>query len=413
MTRLLLVSGKGGVGKTTVAAATAERAAAAGHRTLVVSVDRAHNLGDILGARLGPNPSAVASAPRLFAMEADGQTELSTHEALLRGYFARLLAWAGVAPTQADEVAVIPGLEEMLLLSRLATLVEGEAYDVLVVDLAPTASSLKLLSFPELMAGPLGRFARWERQFFRITRPAVTKLSSMPVPDDEFYEGFELLAERLRGLQRLLGDPRRCSVRLVATPERVVVEETRSAYTLLSLFGLAVDLVVMNRVLPSDLEGTSLGGWLAVQSRELARATEAFAGTPVRPLPFRPTEVLGLEALADLGRALYGEEDPAKPSTSAPPITFGRDGRSLTVALPHRDAAGVLDLQEQAGELIITLGGWRRRLLLPASFRGRAVSRAKLSDGALRVEFAAGDAVGAADREEPPPFTQTREDTTQ
>lgn len=384
MTRLLLISGKGGVGKTTIAAATAVRAAEAGKRTLVVSVDRAHNLGDVVGVKLGAAPVPVPGCPGLFAMEADPQAELREHEAALHSYFSRLLAWAGVSASQADEVAVIPGLEELLVLSRLAALVDEGGYDTIVVDLAPTASS-RLLSFPDLMAGPLGRFAKWERQFLKFARPAAQKLTSAPVPEDALYDTLELLAAGLARLRAVLADPQRTTVRLVCIPERVVVDETRSAFSLLSLFGLTVDGVILNRVLPDELTSTSLGAWVQIQAREIARAKESFAGVPVQPLAFQATEVLGLAELSRVGRALYGEGDPSARVLETRPVRF--EPEALTIALPLHLAAGALDLQQQGDELIITLGGWRRRLSLPQSLQGRDVLRAKLAAGTLRVDF--------------------------
>lgn len=388
MTRVVLVSGKGGVGKTTVAAATAVRAAEAGRRTLVMSLDRAHNLGDVLGATLGPSPAPVPGAARLWAMEVDPQAELLDHADVLRGYVARFLSWAGVNAAHADEVAVIPGLEELLVLSRLAMLAEAGDHDLIVVDLAPTASSLRLLSFPELMAGPLGRMVQWERSFLRLARPAVRRLIDAPVPEDAMYEAIDRLAKRIGRLRELLLDPARAVVRLVAIPERVVMEETRAAYTLLSLFGLAVDAVVLNRVLPAELSGGYLDAWTRIQAREIERARDQFAGLEQRLLRFQPDEVSGVAALSRAAREVYGDDDPGASLAGASPIRFSEiEGEPvLSLSLQHA-AAGSLDLRQRDDELLISLGGWRRQLLLPASLRGRAVTRARLADGALHIHF--------------------------
>lgn len=388
MTRLVLVSGKGGVGKTTVAAATAVRAAEIGHRTLVVSLDRAHNLGDVLGRELGAAPKRVRGCARLSAMEADPQTELSEHATALQGYFARLLEWAGVSAVRADEVAVIPGLEELLMLSRLATLVESGEHDVIVVDLAPTASSLRILSFPELMAGPFGKFVQWERRFMKLARPAAKRLIDAPLPEEATYEALDRLSKQLGRLRDLLVDPGRAVVRLVSIPERVVMEETRSAYTLLSLFGLAVDAVVLNRVLPDELRGSYLDAWTRIQAREVDRAKEQFAGISLKRLYFQADEVAGVAALSRVAREIYGDDDPALPLVTASPIRFHEEGGEpvLSLSLPHAPA-DALDLRQRDGELVITLGGWRRQLLLPASLQGRAVTRARFAGGALHVHF--------------------------
>jgi arsenite-transporting ATPase len=381
MTRVVLVSGKGGVGKTTVAAATAIRAAALGHRTMVVSVDRAHNLGDVLGVKLGATPIEVA--PGLDALEADPQAELQRQWGVLQGYFARFFEWAGLGGAEAEEIAIFPGLEELLLLTRVAELVETAEYDLVVVDLAPTASSLRLLAFPELMAGPIGRMVKWERRFL----PALRHVIDAPLPEDELYVAIDQIARRLATLRDLLTDPERTVVRLVSIPERVVVDETQRAFTLLALFGFTVDAVIVNRVLPPDIGGY-LGRWLEIQARECARASELFAAASVAELRFQPDEVIGLDALANAAREMYGDRDPSRALVARPPLRFETDGSAtvLVIELSHAPARA-LDLRQRDDELIVTLGGWRRRLALPPSLRGRDVTDAKFSGGALRIHF--------------------------
>ena len=388
MTRVLLVSGKGGVGKTTVAAASAVRAAQLRHRTLLISVDRAHNVGDVLGARLTGEPRPVPGVPGLAAFEADPQVELRRHWEVFRGYFARFLQWAGLAGTQADESLVLPGLEELLTLARLDELVDTGSWDLVVVDLAPTASSLRLLSFPDLMAGPFGRLARLERKFLRLTRRVFERLSAIPVPEDALYDALEALANRLARLRALLADPARCSVRLVSAAERIVIEETRSAFGLLSLFGLCVDAVVLNRVLPERACRGFFGPYAEVQARERTRARELFADVPLLELGWQPEEVIGTKALATAAVELYGKRDPAKAFATKPPLGFTdtRSGTTLEVALRQPDAQA-LDLKRKGDDLIITAAGWRRQLPLPAALRGRAVSTARLRDGILKITF--------------------------
>lgn len=385
MTRVVLVSGKGGVGKTTVAAATAVRAAALGHRTMVVSVDRAHNLGDVLGVKLGPTPIEIS--PRLVALEADPQAELQRQWGVLQGYFARFFEWAGLGGAEAEEIAIFPGLEELLLLTRVAELVETGEHDLVVVDLAPTASSLRLLGFPELMAGPIGRMVKWERRFMRVMRPALRHVIDLPLPEEDLYVAIDQIARRLANLRDLLTDPERTVVRLVSIPERVVVDETQRAFTLLALFGLTVDAVIVNRVLPPDVGGY-LGRWLEIQGRERARASELFAAASVTELRFQPDEVIGAGALANAALEMYGERDPSRALVERPPVRFETDGSAtvLVIELPHASAR-TLDLRQRDDELIVTLGGWKRRLALPSSLRGREVTDARFSGGALRIQF--------------------------
>jgi arsenite-transporting ATPase len=389
MTRVILISGKGGVGKTTIAAATAARAAALGHPSLVASRDRAHNLGDVLGAQLSSEPVKIAGAAKLWAMEADPQAELRRQWRALSGYFARFFAWAGLGGAEADEIAVLPGLEELLVLSRLTELVESQRFAVIVVDLAPTASSLRLLSFPELMAGPFGRLVKLERSFLRVTRPALKRVLSMPLPEEDAYRALEQIATRLVRLRAILTDPAATIVRLVSIPERVVLDETRSAFTLLSLFGLCVDAVVLNRVLPRELGRGYLGAWTRIQARELARAEEQFGTAALLRLRFWPDEVIGLDALLGVAAELYGDRDPSLPYLDAPPVRFSVDARATTLELRLPHALGrALDLKQRGDDLIITVGGWRRQLPLPESLRGRAVRSARFAGGALLIRFA-------------------------
>jgi arsenite-transporting ATPase len=389
MTRILLVSGKGGVGKTTVAAATGVGAARAGHRVVVASVDRAHNLGDVLGTELGPDPLPVPGARGLFAFEADPQHELERRWRTLSAYFARLLEWAGVPSAEADEVAIFPGLEELLVLTRLQEIVERGEHDLVIVDLAPTASSLRLLSFPEMMAGPFGRLVKWERSILKLLRPAARRVMSVPVPDDEIYETLLQLAESLGRLRTLLTDPKRTVVRLVSIPERVVVDETCSAHTLLSLFGMCVDGVVLNRVLPPEAASGYLAQWAGIQAREAKRARERLAGAPIFELRFQQTEVLGVQALAAAAAEIYGKRDPASAFATRSPLRIRARNKKETILeldLPGAEE-GKLDLKQRGGELVVTLGGWRRQLPLPPSLAARSVQSASFADGTLSVCF--------------------------
>jgi arsenite-transporting ATPase len=352
---------------------------------MVVSVDRAHNLGDVLGVKLGPTPIEVS--PRLVALEADPQAELQRQWGVLQGYFARFFEWAGLGGAEAEEIAIFPGLEELLLLTRVAELVETGEHDLVVVDLAPTASSLRLLGFPELMAGPFGRMVKWERRFMRLMRPALRHVVDVPLPEEDLYVAIDQIAHRLANLRDLLTDPARTVVRLVSIPERVVVDETQRAFTLLALFGLTVDAVVVNRVLPPDVGGY-LGRWLEIQARERARANELFAAASVTELRFQPDEVIGTGSLANAALEIYGDRDPSRALVERPPVRFETDGSAtvLVMDLPHAPAR-TLDLRQRDDELIVTLGGWRRRLALPPSLLGREVTDARFSGGALRIQF--------------------------
>ncbi len=402
--RLLIVAGKGGVGKTTIAAATAIGAAQRGRRCVVTSLDRAHSLGDVLGLPLGPEPTPVAGVDNLWALEVDPQAELRRNWGALQSYLGRLLGYLGVGGAVAEEMAVLPGLEELLVLARLSELLSTDGFDLQVADFAPTASSLRYLSFPDLFSGALGKWIEWDRRIARLLRPLEGKYVRMPVPEERVYETIGQMVEMLAALRGLLADPEATGIRLVTVPERVILAESRRVLTYLGLFGLNVDAVVANRVLPSGADLGYLSAWGEVQARVMVEARADFAGLPILSLPMQPREVSGLAALSQLAHDLYGNRDPALLYRTEPPLTFLVDGDRpiLSLRLPHA-ADSHLDLRRRGGELILTVGGWRRTVLLPDSFAGRPVEKASFSSGHLKVVFgAAGPSTEGRRRNERP-----------
>lgn len=389
--RLLCIAGKGGVGKTTVAAATAA-ATARERRCLVVSLDRAHNLGDVLRAPLGPDPAAIPGQPNLWAAELDPQAELSRHWSAIAAYCGRFLRYLGLGGAVAEEMAVLPGLEELLTLSRLAELLETDAFDLVIADFAPTASSLRYLSLPELLHGAFGRFFELDRKAARLLRPLPQRVIKLPVPEEAVYEGVTTLAARLDRLRALLADPAQAVVRLVMIPERVALEETRRALGYLGLFGLNVDAVVVNRLLPPEALQGYFAAWGQIQEGVLADARASFADFALLSLRAQPDEVLGVAALRALAAELYGDRDPAAAYTQHSPFQYGEEaGRPvLRVALPTV-AAGAPDLRRRERELILTVGGWRRLIPLPDSLAGRPIERARQAAGSLTIVFAASE----------------------
>lgn len=386
--RLILVTGKGGVGKTTVAAATAVRAAKPGRRTLVASLDRAHSLGDVLGCSPGSEPSPCPGAANLVAIEIDPQVELRRHWGALQGYLGRLFTHLGLGATAAEEMAVLPGLEELLTLARLAQYTDDGSYDLVVADCAPTADSLRYLSFPQMMKGPLAKWIEWDRRLARLLRPLEPRIQ-LPVPSEDVYQNLQCMADDLGRLGRVLTNPWQSAVRLVMVPESVVLQETRRAFTYLSLFGVGIDAVVVNRILPPEATGGFLEGWAAVQQRVLSQAAESFGETPRLSLKFQPQEVRGAAALAQVGAELYGARDPALPYADRAPMSFFREGKTprLVMHLPFA-AEEKLDLKQQGGDLIFTVGGWRRIITLPDALGARRVRRARLTSGRLEIDFA-------------------------
>jgi arsenite/tail-anchored protein-transporting ATPase len=388
--RILLFTGKGGVGKSTVAAATATLAADAGHRTLVLSTDAAHSLADAFGVTVGHEPEQVG--PGLFVHQVDAQRRFEQSWAEIQGYLLRVLEVAGVDPVAAEELTVIPGAEEVLALLELRLHALSEEWDTVVVDCAPTAETLRLLALPEALGWYMTRVFPVERRIVRALKPVLTRAAGVPMPEDDVFAAVERLhaeLDEVRGL--LIGAD--AGVRLVLTPEQVVLAEARRSYTTLSLFGYRVDGVIANRVFPTDTTDPWLAGWVSAQGAVLDEVEQSFAGVPIWRSQYRPSEPVGLEALRDLGRTLYDGADPVAVRRTSEPlrITRSSDGAVLHLRLPFVGRADV-DLARDGDDLVVTVASYRRLLTLPSGLARQRVAGARVDEGELQVRFAGGPA---------------------
>src|SRR5438093_979602 len=274
--RVILFTGKGGVGKTTVAAATAVRAAAAGHRTLVMSTDPAHSLADSFDIPLTSQAQQIEA--RLWAEQIDAQERLESNWRDIQEFVVSFLNWAGVDAIEAEELSVIPGLDEIFSLTDVKHHADSGKYDALVVDCAPTAETLRLLSLPEAMNWYIERIFPVERRVVKTIRPLLSKLTSMPIADDKIFAAVERLHRNLDGVRQLLTNDRMSSVRLVMNPEKMVIAEARRTYTYLSLFGYRVDAVVVNRIIPDEVNDPYFGKWKDIQAEHLEAVRQGVAG---------------------------------------------------------------------------------------------------------------------------------------
>jgi arsenite-transporting ATPase len=385
--RVLLFTGKGGVGKTTIAAATAVRAAAAGARTLIVSTDPAHSLADAFDVPLGDEPAPIAE--RLWGQQLDARIRLERSWGDIRAWLLEVLAWAGVEGIQAEELAIVPGLDEVFALADLADHVSSGRWDVIVVDCAPTAETLRLLSLPEVLGWYVERLFPVGRRLNRVVAPVLGRVTSLPVAGDEVFSAGQAVFDRLEAVRELLADVDTSSVRLVVTPERLVVAEARRTHTYLSLFGYAVDAVVANRLLPDAVDDPWFDFWKAAHAEQLAVIEEGFSPVPVLRSELRGAEPIGVAALGELADELYGDLDPTALLHRGQPLRVeSHDGsRRLVQALPFgtRDD---LALSRRDDELIVSVGPYRRAIVLPDSLRAREVTAAHLEEGELVVEFA-------------------------
>ena len=385
--RVILYTGKGGVGKTSVAAATALRASALGHRTLVMSTDAAHSLGDSFDMPLGSEPVPIVD--NLWGLELDVFREIDRHWGTLQDWLKVLMAWRGLDEVVAGEMAVLPGMEELAGLLHLINYHHQGEYDVIVVDCAPTGETLRLLSFPDVARWWMHRIFPIERVAARIARPVLRRVTDIPLPDDEVFTAVRELFAKLEGMRDILTDPATSSVRLVLNPEKMVIKESQRTFTYLNLYGYATDLVVCNRVIPEAVSDGYFQAWKATQARYYQQVEEAFAPLPILKAPLMEQEVVGLPMLERFAEALYGNLDPT------PVLHLGQihhlrqeDGQYvLTLAVPFVTKKEI-SLSQVGDELLVQVGAFKRNIILPRSLVGMESQGAKLEGERLSIRFA-------------------------
>ncbi|CAN5360453.1 ArsA family ATPase [soil metagenome] len=385
--RVLLFTGKGGVGKTSVSAATALLTARSGLRTLALSTDPAHSLADSFDVPLGPQPTTVI--PGLDAVQLDAQARLEDNWRDIQDYLIALLKWSGIGEVQAEELSVLPGLEEIFSLIDVQRFAAEGTYDVIVVDCAPTAETLRLLSLPDALGWYMERIFPIERKLARVVRPVLGQMTSMPLPADALHGSVERLYRNLEEVRDLLGDTSTTSVRLVTNPERMVVAEARRTYTYLSLFGYHVDAVVVNRLIPEHVTDPWFDKWKARQAEHMTFIAESFGDVPLLTAPLFDDEMVGIDMLTEFGAAVYGNDKPHEMLYAGSPLTFEPtdDGWLLSVALPFV-AKGEVDAFQRGDELYLKVGTYTRSILLPAALRRCEIAGAGLTDGRLIIRFA-------------------------
>ena len=385
--RIILYTGKGGVGKTSVAAATALRSAGLGHRTLVMSTDAAHSLADCFDEPLGPEPTLVASD--LWGQELDVYQQIDAQWGILQKWLKVLMEWRGIDEVLAEEMALLPGMDELASLLYLLNYYESGEYDVIIVDCAPTGETLRLLSFPDVLRWWLHRIFPIQRAAARITRPVVRRLTDLPVPGDEVFAAVKDLLTRLERTREVLADGDTTSVRLVLNPEKMVIRESQRTYTYLSLYGYAVDAVICNRLLPEALDHPYFEAWKGAQERYYALVEEGFSPLPIIKGPLMEQEVLGLKMLERFARALFDTSDPTRVMCSKGEAQRIRqeDGTYLlTLNLPFASKEQIA-LSQVGDELTVQVGAYRRNLILPRALAVAESEGAKLEGNRLTIRF--------------------------
>jgi arsenite-transporting ATPase len=410
---LILYVGKGGVGKTTIAAATAVRAATRGHRTLVVSTDIAHSLGDVLGMPLTAEPQPVAlpgqpapsgspagrrpgvedgpqkegTAPPggLFAQEVNVLEEARRSWGRVQAQLSDFLRREGLSDIQADELAIVPGMEEVAALVQIGRQSREGDFDCIVVDAAPTGETIRLLSMPESFQWYAGRIEAWRGRLVRLAGPLLRGA----LPDLNVVDVMTHLAGRVRELRQLLTDPRRSSYRLVVTPDRLVLKEAQRAETYLNLFEYPIDAVVLNRLLPAE-EATSdyLRALLARQEDGVAAVHRAFSALPVLEAPLLAREPVGPPALAELAEQVFGDRDPADVLHRGSTQRIEREGEGYVLSIPMPNVeVERLSLLKRGDELYVEVGNVRREIALPHALAAQEPGTARLAGGQLRIPF--------------------------
>lgn len=383
--RVLLHTGKGGVGKTTLALATALGAARHGHRVCVLSTDPAHSLGDALGKAVGPHPKRVA--PGVHAREIRAQVELDRAWQSVQAWLRELLREEADALV-AEELLAFPGIEELVALRAVREVEATGDFDVCVVDCAPTGSTMRMLRFPDALRIFMQHFFELERRGARLLRPLVRGFDAgRLIPREEFFDAFERLYCEIDDVRQILLDGERTSARLVLNPSRVVIDETRRSFAYLSLYGISTDTVLVNRIMPDSIEGGYFSRWREREQAALGLIEEGFP-VPIRHVSLRPREVIGTAALEALALDLFGDDDPAARFAEGRPIRLHRAaGRTrLEISLPGVSKEEI-DVAAKGSDLHLRVRDGRRVISLPESTVGRTIERVRLRGDVLEIVF--------------------------
>ena len=391
--RIILFTGKGGTGKTTVAAATGLTLAAQGLKTLVMSDDAAHSHADsfyLPGALTDKHRGeAVPVAENLWIQEVDVTEEIGRHWKDISGYITALLAVKGVEEVLAEELAIFTGMEEVSALLYVNRYAKEKAFDVLILDCAPTGESLRFVSLPPTLDWYMTKLFRIQRNILKVARPVAKKVANVPLPPDRYFDNVQSLAEKLDGVDALLKDPMTTTVRLVTNAEKIVIKETQRAFMYFGLYGFTVDAVIVNRLLPAKMHDPFFDKWRKTQAQFLEEAHRYFDPVPLFTLPLRDDQVLGAAALLSLGTELWAGRDAAASFRSDAPYRYTKqNGRYvLTLDLPFVAKEDV-DLAVASGDLVVRIGNVRHHVPIPRTLAGYTPSGAKVEDGKLTVRFA-------------------------
>jgi arsenite-transporting ATPase len=384
--RTILYTGKGGVGKTSVAAATARRCAAAGLRTVVLSTDPAHSLSDSLEVELSADPTPCGDG--LYGQEVQAQEEMERHWDAVQDWLGELLSERGVDRISAEELTVPPGMDELFSLLQIKRHHDEDAFDCVIVDCAPTGETLRLLSFPDVATWWLEKVFPWERRLVSAARPLARGFFDVPLPGNAVFDDVERLVRNLVAMNDILRDRSHTTIRLVMNPDRMVVKEAMRTFTYLNLYGYLTDAVIVNRVLPEEAGEGYFAAWRELQTEHMELVRSAFAPVPILTAPWLETEVVGPALLDRLAGEVFGDGDPAGVlHDELSQELSGDNGRAtLRLALPFAER-GDIELKKIGLEVIVRVGGQKRTIILPPTMAAYATRGARFEGGALEVTF--------------------------
>jgi arsenite-transporting ATPase len=386
MARIILYTGKGGVGKTTAAAATALQAAKRGYKALVVSTDPAHSLRDSFDQEIGPEPKKIMK--NLYAQEIDVFYSVDKYWGKLTGYIQSLFNWMKVDDILAEEFSIFPGMEEVSCFLWVYSHYNESDYDVIIVDSAPTGETLRLLSLPDVARWWIVKVFPIERKLLKVVRPAVKVVSDMPLPEEETYAAIEDLFDRLNSIHKIFSNSDITTIRLVMNLEKMVIKETQRAYTYLSLYGYNVDSVIVNRTMPTDIDHPFFRQWRESQAIYRKEVEQLFSSVPIHEAPLLQKEVMGVDTLLEFGDSLFGKQDPVSIFSNVKPYEIVKENGvyTLVLKLPFVSKEEV-KLHQVADELTIQIENHRRNIFLPGFLAKLNVEKANLEGGVLRITF--------------------------
>jgi arsenite-transporting ATPase len=390
--RIIFFAGKGGVGKTSAAAATGVRVAEMGHRTVIMSLDIAHSLSDIFDLEKGLMDQnkgiPIKVHDNLWIQELDIQEEIENNWGEIHKYFSALFKTTGLDEVLSEELAILPGMEEVSLLLYINRYIREKEFDVILLDCAPTGESIRFISIPTTLDWYIKKIFKMEKTLAKIVGPVAKRVYNMPVPGDEYFDAIEHLFDRLRGIDRIMSDPQITSVRLVANPEKIVLKETQRAFMYFCLYRMNIDAIIMNRVLPPKIKDRYFQTWRENQKHYMDLAEEYFDPIPILTVNLFRNEILGYERLRSLAQQIYGQRNPLERFYMGQPYDLTKkDGAyCLKLKLPFA-GKGQVELNRVSDELIVRIGSFKKHLLLPRHVAASKSVKAKMEEEYLNICF--------------------------